>query len=117
MFKVTKRYNELWVTLKAVNMGKDLNVCIYGGDTPHIGAVALSIIDETNTPDVSVMTIKGHREDIIARDSAIKLSQALGCNVCVSCGIHKNNASFEEINIFCNLAEQAVETLKVRMKK
>lgn len=117
MIKIIKKHNDLQVSLIAIKLGEDINVCIYGGDNPHIGAVALAVPDEKHGVSASVIAIPGHREDVIAREYSVKLSNALGCKVCILCGIHKDNATFEEINIFCNLVEEAIEELRMEIEK
>lgn len=97
-------YNEHLISLTVIEMGTDLNVSIYGGDKPHIGAVALGIPrPSSNNPlktssTVSVLTLCGHKEDVIVNNTAKRISSALNKVVVVSCGIHIPNITVNDIN-------------------
>ena len=40
---ITKKFKDYDINCTVVQMGKDFNVSIYGGDVAHIGAVALGV--------------------------------------------------------------------------
>ena len=113
--------NNLRVTLIAVPMGEDWSVSICGGDRPHIGAVALGVpAPSSHTPgkvnaSVSVLTLTGHREDELARSAANTLARALGRVVVVSCGIHKDAITGDEIQGFQALVSDMIEALARRI--
>jgi hypothetical protein len=75
-------------------IGQDLLVAIWGGEKPHIGAVAVaqprpSLKDESVvSATASVFCYLGHKDDIIAKQAAEKLSATLNTNVTVTVGIH-----------------------------
>lgn len=81
---------EAWVKL----LGPDLLVVIWGGDRPHLGAVAIarpkpSPKDSPSGSEVSlVFCFPGHRDDVVARAAAERLAEALGRSVTVTAGIH-----------------------------
>lgn len=103
MINLTKQFKNKEITLTALFMGKDLNVSIYGGDLPHIGAIALGIprpsLEDKNkiSSSVSLLTITGHKEDVIVQRLAKVLSKSLNSTVVVSCGIHYDNITLEDI--------------------
>ena len=103
MITLTKKFKTHDVTCSAVKMGKDWNISIYGGDIPHIGALALgiprpSLEDKSKiSSSVSVLTITGHKEDVIVQKVAKVLSSILNSTVVVSCGIHIKNITFDDI--------------------
>lgn len=103
MLKITKKFKTHNINCFAIKMGTDWNLSIYGGDIPHIGAIALGIprpsLKDKNkiSSSVSVLTITGHKEDIIAQKIAKNLSSMLNSTVVVSCGIHIKDITFEEI--------------------
>ena len=113
--------DNLQVTLTAVPMGADWLVAIYGGDQPHIGAVALGVpAPSAHTPgkinaSVSVLALTGHREDELARFAAETLTSRLAAVVVVSCGIHKDAITASEIEGFRSLVSEAVEDLTSRL--
>ncbi len=75
-------------------VGRDLLVVIWGGERPHIGAVAVaqprpSLKDSRLTSaTASVFCYPGHKDDIIAKEAAEKISSALNANVTVAAGMH-----------------------------
>lgn len=91
------------VEATAVLCGKDINICIGGGDTYHIGAVALaiprpSLADETRTSaSASVICVTSHKEDEIAREAALRFAASFKTRVSVTCGLHIDNATSQDI--------------------
>ncbi len=75
-------------------IGNDLLVSIWGGEIPHIGAVAVaqprpSLKDSgKRSSTASVFCYPGHKEDAIAKEAAERLSAALNANVTVTAGAH-----------------------------
>ncbi|MEA3358783.1 MAG: hypothetical protein U9R17_05170 [Thermodesulfobacteriota bacterium] len=75
-------------------IGNDLLVSIWGGEIPHIGAVAVaqprpSLKDpRIRSATASVFCYPGHKEDVIAKETAERLSAALDTNVTVTAGAH-----------------------------
>jgi hypothetical protein len=75
-------------------IGRDLLIAIWGGDRPHIGAVAVaqprpSLKDQSVlSATASVFCYPGHKDDIIAKEAAEKVSSALNRHVTVTVGIH-----------------------------
>lgn len=99
------------ITLNAIAMGNDYSISIYGGDKPHIGAVAFAVPRKSlNTPDkmsatASVLTAVGHMEDLLARELALKMASMLNCHIVVSVGIHINQIDqkiLQEISDACH---------------
>ncbi|MBS7250913.1 MAG: hypothetical protein KIH08_10065 [Candidatus Freyarchaeota archaeon] len=84
-------------------MGKDLVVGICGGEKPHIGALAVAEPRPSrNKPGVtsstsSVITLYGHKDDIVAREAADILAREINRIVTVTAGIHVENATKKEI--------------------
>jgi len=94
------------VQCDAVEIGPDLVVKLYGGDKPHVGAVAVGIPrpslagDEKISASVSVFTLTGHKEDELAKMMAGKLSAALNRVTVLTAGIHIDNITPEGIKTF-----------------
>ena len=91
------------VKAEVVRVGDDVLVRIWGGEKPHIGAVAAalprpSLADASRTSaTTSVLAFPGHKEDLVARDAAKRLASALGNTVVVTAGIHWDDLSAEGI--------------------
>jgi hypothetical protein len=106
------------VRLAAMPMGRDWNVSLAGGDREHIGAVALS---QPRGPEggsapvtTSVLALRGHREDDLAKATAARLAQGLQATVCVACGIHVDGIAPEEVATVLALAGELTEALLER---
>jgi len=105
------------VCLRALFCGKDVSICIFGGDVPHIGAVAVAVQRKSLTGDgsdsasVSVICITGHKEDELARKIALRLSSKLLCNVTVSAGVHIDDASMDDITILSTNIEELMKNM------
>lgn len=109
---------KLRLSAEAWPAGEDWVVCVQGGDTPHVGAVALACpcASPADTADqitafVSVLTAPGHRDDELARKLALRMCKALRRNISLSVGIHIHNATREEIATLVKNAEDAVAGL------
>lgn len=91
------------IMFEAVELGRDINISIHGGDKGHIGAVALaqprpSLADPQKTSaSTSVITICGHKEDRLAWSVAEQVAAATNRVVAVACGIHVDKADAEQI--------------------
>ncbi len=88
--------NNSEIVLETIQHGHDLHVSLYGGEVPHVGAVALaqsrpSLAHEDKvSASVSVITVCGHKEDQVARSVAETIAIHINGIVTVSCGIHFN---------------------------
>ena len=78
----------------ARRIGGDLLVAIWGGEKPHIGAVALalprpSLKDSGSTSaTASVICVVGHKEDDLVKEASESLAAALNTRVVAAAGIH-----------------------------
>lgn len=109
------------IFLNAIFCGNDISVCIFGGDKPHIGAVAVAVPrkslkgDGSNSASASVICITGHKEDEIARSTALKISSKFFCIANVAVGIHINNASLDDLKIINLNVEIITKKLLAKM--
>ena len=84
-------------------IGKDILVAIWGGERPHIGAIAVaqprpSLKDpECISSTASVYCLLGHKEDDLAKAASEVLAAALNTTVVVTAGIHWDNITEEGI--------------------
>lgn len=123
MISISKNFKNYSINCCAVKMGKDLNVSIYGGDISHIGAVSLGVprpslecINKISS-SVSLITVTGHKEDLIVQNAAKYLASSLNCTVVVSCGIHIKNITFKEITELNSIIDELLEELACLYKK
>ena len=103
-------------------IGDDLLVAIWGGEKPHIGAVAAaqsspSLKDpKVMSTTASVLCYSGHKEDELAKSAAKKLAAALDTKVVVTAGIHWHNLSAEGIQKVNRSCEILVTTVQERIQ-
>jgi hypothetical protein len=105
--RLEARRGRIHMILAAQPLGRDLAVTLSGGDREHIGAVAVC---QGSQPG-SVMTLPGHREDQLALEVASKLARHLDAVVSVSCGIHLDAITSEEIQAVLELAQDLTRSL------
>lgn len=84
-------------------VGRDILVTVYGGTKPHIGAVALSIPRKSlkdkrkTSSSTSILTVTGHKDDVLAKIIAEKVTSVTGRKTAVAAGIHIEKATESEI--------------------
>ena len=94
-------------------IGQDLLIAIWGG-RHHIGAVAVaqprpSLKDQSlRSATASVFCYPGHKDDIVAKEAAEKVSSALNTNVTVMAGIHWDDIDEEGIKAVIKNSRQLV---------
>ncbi|MCA8868950.1 MAG: hypothetical protein KDA67_09895 [Rhodobacteraceae bacterium] len=104
-------------------IGPDVLVCIWGGERPHIGAVAAaqprpSLADPSVTSaTASVLTYPGHKEDEVVKFASQELAGALDTNVVVTAGIHWDDLSPDAIAIIRQRCVEITDLLKSALTK
>jgi hypothetical protein len=94
-------------------IGQDFLIAIWGG-RPHIGAIALaqprpSLKDQSvQSATASVFCLVGHKDDIVAKEAAEKISSELNTNVTVTVGIHFDDIDEEGIKVVIENGRQLV---------
>ena len=84
-------------------VGEDIVVAIWGGERPHIGAVAAaqprpSLADpNVISASASVICFLGHKDDNLAKKTAETLTAAFNANVVVTVGIHWDDLSQDDV--------------------
>ena len=85
------------LTASVRRIGPDLLVAIWGGEKPHIGAVAVAQPrpslknPEVTSATASVICNVGHKEDELVKAASEILASALKTQVVVAAGIHWDN--------------------------
>jgi hypothetical protein len=105
-------------------IGNDVLVVLWGGTNPHIGAIGIgqprrSLRDPKKVSATSsVFTFIGHKEDSVAKWMAEDLAKRLNRTVVVSCGMHWDELTEEEIGkvlVVCKkIEEKIIERVKGR---
>ena len=115
---IQTREGEYDITANVRLIGEDLLVAIWGGEKPHIGAVAAAESRPSSkdpakkSSSASVFCYLMHKEDDIAKAAAKHLSATFDTKVVVTAGIHWDNLSEEgirKVNRNCEILIAAVE--------
>jgi hypothetical protein len=103
-------------------IGEDILVAIWGGEKPHIGAVAAAqprpsladanIISST----VSVICYLGHKDDSLAKKTAEVLAAAFNVHIVVTVGIHWDDLSGENISRIKKSGEILVDLILEKIR-
>jgi hypothetical protein len=105
------------LTANVRRIGRDLLVAIWGGEKPHIGAVAVAQSRPSlKDPDVtsattSVICYVGHKEDDLVKASAEILAAVLNTRVVVTAGIHWDNLDQKGIDTILKNSKAIVEMI------
>jgi hypothetical protein len=98
------------LTASVMKVGQDAVVVIWGGERPHVGAVALAQSRKSlKDPDkisatASVLCLVGHKEDVVVKIVSERLATVADRPVAVAAGIHWDNLKESDFNqIFKNL--------------
>ncbi|MGL5313570.1 MAG: hypothetical protein ACRC92_10005 [Peptostreptococcaceae bacterium] len=117
MINIVKIFNRHSINCSAIKMGNDWNISIFGGDISHIGAVAIGIprpsLEDKNkiSSSVSLITVTGHKEDVIVQKYAKELSSKINSTVVVCCGIHIDSITLDEIVALGNVIDEIIDEL------
>lgn len=113
-YKVSLNYNLI---------GDDLCINIFGGTSPHIGAVSIACprpsLSDYNiiSSSASTFCVIGHKEDELARNISLKLSSLFNKITVVTVGIHIDNATVKDIEILSTNTNKVVELFIDTFKK
>ena len=117
MLDLTLERGRIIINIKSIMVGQDLCVIISGGDRPHIGCVTLSV-PRPSLADISaisattsVLNLVGHKDDEAARYASHTISSRLNKNVVVTCGIHVDDITSEEIEVTIELLKELTDRL------
>jgi hypothetical protein len=92
------------VMAEARFIGEDILVSVWGGTKPHIGSVAVaqarpSLKDPRRASATSsVINFPGHKDDIVSKMFAERISSAKNCRCIATAGIHVDSASNSDLS-------------------
>ena len=103
------------VNLFAHYLGSNLVVCIHN-ENAHLGAVAVGEYDhEEGRASSSVITLRGHRDDEVAKKQAHVIARHTQKPVCVIAGIHLDDITLDEIAKILGEVDKMVEEFLTRI--
>lgn len=103
-------------------VGEDVLVCLQGGERPHLGCVVQTEPRESLTGDgsmsatSSILNFPGHKDEVVCRYVAEKISRELNRRVVCTGGFHKDGISVEEIREVQMAVEQMAEWIVGRLR-
>jgi hypothetical protein len=106
------------LSASVMKVGQDAVVVIWGGEKPHIGAVALaqprqSLKDpEKLSATASVLCILGHKEDTVVKSVSERLAAAANRPVAVTAGIHWDNLQEADLNQILKNVEILIQMIE-----
>ena len=95
--------------------GGDICLNIGGGTLPHIGAVAVAEprpslrMDGSNSASCSVLCILGHKDDVLAREAALRIATVTSSRTVVTVGMHIDCITLKQIEALTNNFWQIVD--------
>ena len=120
VYRSTAGRGRLRVSALAVPTVEGVLVAVFGGERPHIGAVALAVPHPRSRggkpTTASTLTLPGHRDDEIARPASEEAAGRLGVPVVVAAGVHVDGAERWEIARLVENSLRAVERLVRRLE-
>jgi hypothetical protein len=116
-FKITTGKKQYDLEAAVRSIGEDLLVAIWGGERPHIGAVAVaqprpSLKDPDQiSSTASVFCLLGHKEDDLVKAAAQILAATLNTTVVVTAGIHWDNLDAAGIRQVLRNSEHLIDLI------
>ncbi|NPA24450.1 MAG: hypothetical protein GXO34_01320 [Deltaproteobacteria bacterium] len=98
----------------------DVVIVVYGG-YDHVGAVSLAIPrpsledPEKNSATSSVLTVLGHKEDILVKEIGEQVAAATGRNLVVVGGVHYDGLEAEQLEILKRLWRKLSESIILKL--
>ncbi len=111
------------IRLRAILLERGVVAALVGGSLQHIGAVALAIprpsLDNPNkvSSSVSTLSVISHKDDLLAREYALKMSSELNTEISFTCGIHIDNPSLDQLNLIMSISDQLVNSCIQKIKE
>ena len=108
--------------VSAAFVGEDILVCLQGGERPHLGCVVQTEPRESLTGDgsvsatSSVLNYPGHKDEVVCRYVAEKISRELKRRVVCTGGFHKDGITIEEIREVQRAVETVSEKIVVKLR-
>lgn len=118
-FRIGEGKFELEVTF--VDSGR--GVCVYVGSVPgaaaHVGATAQAIPrpEPGRTATISILAVPCHRDEVPAHDIAGIVATELHVPTAVTCGVHMDNASLDDLKTMVEVSHQAGHEIVRRVRQ
>ena len=100
------------VTAHVIYLSSGLQVTVYGGTLPHIGAV--SVVDPQG--NVTTQQFPTHKDGVVSERWAEAVSEAGYCPAVIAVGIHYDGLNREQIGDVVKLTDDMLDDLLQTLK-
>lgn len=102
--------------VSAGKIGKDILICLEGGDAPHIGCVVQavprpSLTGKGGSATASVLNLTGHKDEFLCRKLAESVCIKTGCVTVCTGGFHLDAMSGEQIQDVMRMVDEMAKQL------
>lgn len=97
------------IDIKILDTGRGINVLIAGGDSAHIGAVSVAVPGQP----VSTREFPKHRDRAVSEKWASFLCDRFDTPVVVSCGIHYDRITKDQITQVLSDLDRLLESITI----
>ena len=111
-FTLTRKLMDAPVTAHAICLPNGLQVTVYGGTLPHIGAV--SVVDPQGS--ITTQQFPTHKDGVVSERWAKAVSEAGYCPVVIATGIHYDGLNWEQIGGVVKLTDNMLGDLLQTLK-
>lgn len=120
-FQIRETLSFTDIRVQITKIGTDYNLLIGGGESPHIGCTVLTVPrlsltgDGTVSCTSSVINVTGHKDEIICRRLAEKVSSRKRAVVVCTGGVHMEHIRPEQIKEIEGSVERLADKITERM--
>ena len=111
MYQLCKAVLGQPITVTGWKTGEDWVISVFGGSRPHIGSVTTAYWAEGHL-EVKTILLPAHRDNVVGERFAEAVAEQTGKTVCVTCGIHYENPSKEDLAAIVSACEELLEEWK-----
>lgn len=108
--------------VSAGKIGKDILICLEGGNVPHIGCVVQAVprpsLKENGSMSTtaSVLNLTGHKDEFLCRKLAEEICSATGCVIVCTGGFHLDGIKKEQIEDVIQAVDEVCVELSKKIK-
>lgn len=111
MIKIERKHKDINIKLEILFADNDLCALITGGDKAHIGSISVYSKEE----GIQTISLRHHKDYIIGELFINNIKDIAPGNISVSCGIHVDNISKDQIKDIYNNCNIIFEEAKLQI--
>lgn len=101
------------IRAEVTSLDEGVNVLLTGGELSHIGSVSVARPGE----EVRTLTFLEHRERSVSEQWASVLARQMGAPAAVTCGIHYDGLTREDLGRVLELLDEMLESVMIELLK